>query len=277
MSSIPLGKQVAYPERYDAALLAPIPRSSNRSALGLDGSRLPFTGADVWNAYELSWLDPQGLPQVARARFIFPCTSPCIVESKSLKLYLNSLNQESFSDLDAVRDCLLRDLAGASGGEVEVLLQRFGGMQEVLDAPTGHSLDRLDVACSVYEVDAGLLQLADAAAPFEEVVDEVLYTDLFRSLCPITAQPDWATITVCYRGPRIDRASLLRYLVSYRLHQDFHENCVERLWCDIAQRCRPQELSVEANFTRRGGLDINPVRSTHETMDYVLLPRYNRQ
>lgn len=277
MATIPLGRQVAYPDRYDASLLAPIAREENRRMLGVSSAELPFCGADIWNAFELSWLDPQGKPQVARGRFIVPCQSPCLIESKSLKLYLNSLNQEAFSDIDSVRDCIKRDLSAAAGSEVEVLLQPFSGMQELIEAPTGTCLDKLDVSCSQYHVDAGLLQLADSGAAFEQLVDEVLYTDLFRSRCPITGQPDWGSVTICYQGPQIDRAALLRYLVSYRLHDDFHENCVERIFLDLMAQCRPQSLSVEANFLRRGGLDINPVRATDEMMDYVLFPRYNRQ
>lgn len=272
-----LGINVAYPARYDAALLVPIKRANNRRALGITEDELPFCGADVWNAFELSWLDPQGKPQVARGRFIFPCTSPSLVESKSLKLYLNSLNQESFSALEDVRDRIRQDLSAAAGAEVEVLLQPFAGMQEMLDAPTGVNIDKLDVVCNEYDVNPQLLQLVDSGAAFEQVVDEVLYTDLFRSRCPITGQPDWASMTICYNGPQIDRASLLRYLVSFRLHNDFHENCVERIFCDISAHCRPAQLSVEANFLRRGGLDINPIRSSSEMIDYVLFPRYNRQ
>ena len=160
---------------------------------------------------------------------------------------------------------------------VEVLVQPFAGMQEVLEVPTGTCLDALDIDCNRYEVDAALLRTVGAGGQFEEIVDEVLYTDLFRSRCPLTGQPDWATITVCYQGAQIDHAALLRYLVSYRLHHDYHENCAERIYCDIRSRCQPQVLSVEANFLRRGGLDINPVRASTASMDYVLFPRYNRQ
>lgn len=272
-----LGKQVDYPQRYDPSVLVPIPRADNRKGLGITGDKLPFVGADVWNAYELSWLNPRGKPQVGRGRFIFPCESPFLVESKSLKLYLNSLNQQQFDSIDAVRSVVQRDLSAVAGAEVEVLLQNFGGMQEMLDAPTGVSLDALDVDCEQYETNATLLQLESADAAFEQLVDEVVYTDLFRSRCPITGQPDWGSVTVCYKGPQISHASLLQYLVSYRLHNDFHENCVERIFCDIQRQCRPHSLSVEANFLRRGGLDICPVRATSEMMDYVLFPRYNRQ
>jgi 7-cyano-7-deazaguanine reductase len=272
-----LGRSTTYPEHYDPGLLVPIARAENRQLLGLNVSDLPFCGADIWNAFELSWLNTKGMPQVARGRFIFPCTSQALIESKSFKLYLNSLNQHTFTNIDEARNCIAQDLSNAAGAEVEVLLQPFSGMQEVLDVPTGICLDAQDIACTKFEPDVLLLQLTDADAAFEAIVDEVLYTDLFRSRCPVTGQPDWGTVTVCYQGPQINHASLLQYLVSYRQHHDFHENCVERIYCDVLQRCRPQSLSVEAHFLRRGGLDINPVRATSEMMDYVLFPRYNRQ
>ncbi len=277
MDNSVLGRSVAYPEKYDPRLLMPISRADNRQLLGVDGNDLPFCGADIWNAFELSWLNLKGKPQVARGRFIFPCSSPAIVESKSLKLYLNSLNQHTFADIEAAATCISQDLSAAAGAGVDVLLQPFSGMQEIIEAPSGICLDAQNVPCQQFEPDVTLLQLAGANAAFEAIVDEVLYTDLFRSLCPVTGQPDWATVTICYQGPQISHAALLQYLVSYRLHHDYHENCVERIYCDLLQRCRPQSLSVEANFLRRGGLDINPVRATSEAMDYVLYPRYNRQ
>lgn len=277
MGTNPLGQQVAYPKAYDPGQLLPIPRAENRAHLGI-GSELPFTGADVWNAFELSWLDLRGLPQVARGRFIFPCTSPNLIESKSLKLYLNSLNQHRFADRDAAVATIQADLSQAAGAEVQVMVQPFKGMQELLEMPDGTCLDTLDIACDHYETAAELLRPALASnALGEAAVEEVVYTDLFRSLCPVTGQPDWATVVVCYHGAPIDHAALLRYLVSFREHRDYHENCVERIYCDILQRCRPQSLSVEANFLRRGGLDINPVRASSDSINYVLLPRYNRQ
>jgi 7-cyano-7-deazaguanine reductase len=277
MKENPLGKAVAYPEHYDPGRLVPLAREENRRKLGISSDKLPFEGADIWNAYELSWLDLKGLPQVARGRFIFPCYSTNLIESKSLKLYLNSLNQHKFADASAVAACIRQDLSQAAGADVNVMVQPFGGMQEVLEAPTGTHLDAQEVECDRYDVDPGLLRNAGAGAQYEALVDEVLYTDLFRSRCPMTGQPDWATVTICYQGPQIDHAALLRYLVSYRLHHDYHENCVERIYVDVMARCRPQSLSVEANFLRRGGLDINPVRASAEMMDYVLFPRYNRQ
>jgi 7-cyano-7-deazaguanine reductase len=272
-----LGHHVDYPKHYDPLVLVPIPRAHNRGALGLSADALPFTGADVWNAFELSWLSWQGQPHVARGRFVVPCTSPNIIESKSLKLYLNSLNQHRFTDLDEAAATIKADLSAAAGADVDVVIQSFGGMQEVLEVPDGSCLDELDLACEHFEVLPALLRLADTDNLFEALVEEVLYTDVFRSLCPVTGQPDWATVVICYHGPGIEHASLLRYLVSYREHRDFHENCVERIYCDILQYCRPQSLSVEANFLRRGGLDINPVRASDESVNYMLLPRYNRQ
>ena len=277
MSNGVLGRQTAYPDRYDPSVLVPVPRQDNRDVLGISNSKLPFCGADIWNAYEISWLDTKGLPRVARGRFIFPCSSENIVESKSLKLYLNSLNQHVFSHDEQVQLAIARDLTDVAGSTVEVYLQPFHGMQELLEAPSGLSLDALDADCTTYQPDPALLCLSDESHQFSAVVDEVLYTDLFRSLCPVTGQPDWATITVCYKGEQISHEGLLQYLVSYREHQGFHENCVEKIYCEIMQRCRPQSLSVEANFLRRGGLDINPVRSSAQMMDYVLFPRYNRQ
>lgn len=282
MATNPLGQQVDYPKVYDPGQLVPIPRAENRVPLGI-GTELPFVGADVWNAFELSWLDLRGMPQVARGRFIFPCTSPNLVESKSLKLYLNSLNQHRFADRDAAVATIQADLSAAAGAAVQVMVQPFKGMQELLEAPDGTCLDTLDLACGHYDVEPALLQPALAVdalaipAQADTLVEEVLYTDLFRSLCPVTGQPDWATVVICYHGTPIDHAGLLRYLVSFREHRDYHENCVERIWCDIMQRCKPQSLSVEANFLRRGGLDINPVRASSDSINYVLLPRYNRQ
>ncbi|HHX82129.1 MAG TPA: NADPH-dependent 7-cyano-7-deazaguanine reductase QueF [Pseudomonadaceae bacterium] len=277
MAGHALGQQVDYPKVYDPSVLVSLPRAANRQALDLKGEALPFVGADDWNAYELSWLNERGLPQVARGRFVVPCSSEYLIESKSLKLYLNSLNQHRFVDSAALCETLGADLSAAAGAHVQVVVQPFTGMREVLEAPEGLCLDRQDIACEHFEPVPGLLALADADEGFEALVDEVLYTDLFRSLCPVTGQPDWASVVICYQGPAIDHAALLRYLVSFREHRDFHENCVERIFCDISRSCRPQGLSVEANFLRRGGLDINPVRSSSDTVSHFQLPRYNRQ
>jgi 7-cyano-7-deazaguanine reductase len=277
MAGSPLGQDVAYPKAYSPEVLAPIPRAENRQKLGIVDSPLPFMGRDVWNAFELSWLDNSGKPMVARARFLIPVDSPNLIESKSFKLYLNSLNMECFSDIDTLQRVLLRDISQAAGAPVDVLLQPFTGMQEILEAPEGNCLDKYSVSCSDYEVNPLLLHVKEHQGLAAEIVEEVLYTDLFRSLCPVTGQPDWATIVICYKGNAIAPTSLLSYLISFREHQDYHENCVEKIFLDIQRHCRPQELSVEANFLRRGGLDINPVRATHDSIHYANLPRYTRQ
>lgn len=248
----PLGRAVAYPACYDPGLLYPISRAPARAALGL-GAALPFIGVDRWHAYELSWLDARGKPQVATATVEVPADSPCLVESKSLKLYLNSLNAARFDHPQQVLALLERDLGAAAGAAVVV---RFG-LPPVLPAPAP-TLDALELAIDCHGPPEASLLAADAA----HVVDESLASALLKSNCPVTGQPDWADVTIQYRGPRIDRAGLLRYLVSYREHAGFHEQCVERIFVDLVARCSPASLSVEARYTRRGGLDINPWRAT---------------
>ena len=271
---LPLGRRVGYPDRYDPGLLAAIPRRANREALGIADRPLPFHGADVWNVYELSWLNPRGKPQIAAGRFIVPCDSPNLVESKSLKLYLGSFNQERFGSSAEAGERMRADLSRLCGAEVEVHLMALEEFRRFLpEEPGGECLDALDIEVTQYECDPALL----APAPQGGTADEALYTELFRSRCPVTGQPDWATVTLCYQGPRIDRESLLRYLLSYRLHSDYHENCVERIFQDVSTRCAPQSLTVEANFLRRGGIDINPVRSTVEIASYEEFPRHVRQ
>jgi 7-cyano-7-deazaguanine reductase len=252
-----LGRNAIYPDRYDPGLLFPIARAAQRATLGI-GDPLPFQGVDVWNAYELSWLDARGKPEVAVAEFRFPATTPNIVESKSFKLYLASFNQERLAGADALRERIARDLSNAAGGDIEVALtvpSRFDAL--ALQALEGESIDAEPVEIESYgPPDATLLATTSGDA------DETLVSDLLKSNCPVTGQPDWASIAICYAGPRIDRAALLRYLVSFRNHADFHEHCVERIYMDIRQRCAPRQLSVYARYTRRGGLDINPWRSS---------------
>src|SRR5690554_3150823 len=254
----PLGKQTQYVSEYAPHLLHPIPRAANRQGLGLEGGQLPFQGVDIWNGYELSWLNPKGKPEVAVAEFRIPCESPNIIESKSFKLYLNSLNQSRFPSFEAVQVALSQDLSAAVGCQVEVKLFSVSEAPQTLQVSEGHCIDGLDVGVEHYHPAPELLQ----ADPSEQV-REVLVSHLLKSNCPVTGQPDWASLLIEYEGPRIDHASLLRYIVSFREHQDFHEHCAERIFCDLTARCQPQRLSVHARYTRRGGLDINPFRATH--------------
>ena len=263
-NALPLGREVAYPRAYDPALLFPIDRAQGRSALGLAAGAPPFAGHDRWHAYELSWLDARGKPAVDTATFLVPADSPRLIESKSLKLYLNSLNSARFDGREALRATLAADLSAAAGAPVDVA---FGlppvdaGDGRLAGAPGPVGLDALDVACDEYDSPNPALLSADPGP----AVEEVLHSNLLKSNCPVTGQPDWASVRVAYRGPRIDRAGLLRYLVSFREHAGFHEQCVEQVFVDLARRCRPEWLSVEARYTRRGGLDINPWRATPGT------------
>ena len=258
-SDLLLGRHVDYPRDYDPGLLCPIPRALGRESLGLDGGSLPFVGHDRWHAYELSWLNQRGKPHVATACFTVPATSPNLIESKSLKLYLNSFNSARFSHYEDVRARIATDLSQAAGAPVGVHF----GLPAVGHARSLVLLDVLDVDIDHYgPPDPGLLRLADAGEGGPDEVEESLSSSLLKSNCPVTGQPDWASVVVHYRGPALDRASVLRYLVSFRDHCEFHEQCVERIFRDISQATRPARLSVEARYTRRGGLDINPWRAT---------------
>ncbi|EAT17261.1 NADPH-dependent 7-cyano-7-deazaguanine reductase QueF [Desulfuromonas acetoxidans] len=259
LTEIPLGKTTEYPSQYDAGLLYPVPRHLKRDELGIS-EPLPFYGEDVWNSYELSWLNRKGKPVVALAVFRFSCQSPNLVESKSFKLYLNSLNQTRFDDQQAVIDCLQRDLSQASGSSVTVELSSLDdqSLWQVQTLP-GECLDSVDLDVEHYQLNADLLRdAADSADP----VEETLYSHLLKSNCLITSQPDWASVWISYRGGRLERRALLAYLISFRQHNEFHEQCVERIFADLMRYCHPQSLTVYARYTRRGGLDINPWRST---------------
>jgi 7-cyano-7-deazaguanine reductase len=256
----PLGKATDYRADYAPELLYPIPRQLKRSELGLIDAALPFVGEDLWNAYELSWLNQRGKPVVAVGSFRVPADTPNLIESKSLKLYLNSFNQTPFASIEMVQEVLTRDLSLAAGGQVSVSLQALSGRpQATIAMPDGILLDELDIACDSYQPVPELL----AAQP-GELVEETLYSHLLKSNCLVTGQPDWAMVVIRYRGQPIDRAGLLRYIVSFRNHNEFHEQCVERIFTDLLARCTPQALAVHARYTRRGGLDINPFRSTGE-------------
>lgn len=249
-----LGRDTAYPERYDAGLLFPIPRAAARAQIGVDDTALPFTGMDRWHAYELGWLDARGKPMAATATFEVPANSPNLIESKSFKLYLNSLNAERMNDAEALRARIEADLSRSAGAPVAM---RFG-LPPMADDDEANCIDMLDVDIDAY----GPPDAAHLNAEEGDVVEEALFSRLLKSNCPVTGQPDWATLHIAYRGARIDRAGLLRYIASFRDHCEFHEQCVERIFSEISARCRPQWLSVEARYTRRGGLDINPWRAS---------------
>jgi len=260
-----LGKAVPYADQYDASLLYPISRAPKRDEIGVPAT-LPFLGADLWTAYELSWLNERGKPQVAIAHVAVPCETPNIVESKSFKLYLNSFNNTRFVDAAEVQARMRADLSEAvwrgSGrtGTVGVRLiapELFD--QEPIHELDGVNLDRLEVECNRYTPAPELL----TAAFDEQPVSETLTSNLLKSNCLVTGQPDWASVQISYSGPQIDQASLLQYLVSFRNHNEFHEQCVERIYMDIMARCKPAKLTVYARYTRRGGLDINPWRTSH--------------
>ncbi|MBN8712555.1 MAG: NADPH-dependent 7-cyano-7-deazaguanine reductase QueF [Xanthomonadales bacterium] len=253
-----LGKTTTYRDRYDPGLLLPLPRAQQRALLGV-GVPLPFHGVDIWNAYELSWLNQRGQPRVAMAEFRVPATSPNLIESKSFKLYLNGYAQERIDGQAALAAILTRDLSAAAGAEVAVALHAADVPGAPAGVLAGISLDAQDLAIDCYGPPRPeyLCTAADATP-----ISETLVSHLLRSNCPVTGQPDWGSVQIGYVGPPIDHAGLLRYIVSFRKHNEFHEHCVERMFVDLMQRCAPRELSVHARYTRRGGLDINPFRST---------------
>ncbi len=262
--SLPLGRTTRFVDSYDAGLLFPIARAVQRAPRGLTHA-LPFMGADLWTAYELSWLNARGKPQVALAQLTVPCESPQLFESKSLKRYLGSFSNTRFTDALEVQQRLRSDLTeivwrGAvvqsSVGVTLLGVEHFD--QQPIHELDGLNLDRLDLDCEVFTPAPELLTSATDEAP----VSEVLTSQLFKSNCPVTGQPDWASVRISYFGPQIDQAGLLRYLVSFRQHAGFHEDCVERIFLDIRERCKTHKLSVYARFTRRGGVDINPFRAS---------------
>lgn len=255
-----LGQATDYPQQFAPQLLHPVPRKLARDALGLDSSVLPFDGVDLWTGYELSWLDAGGKPQVAIAEFSLPCSSPSIIESKSFKLFLNSLNQSHFASWQQVEECLSLSLSHCAGAPVSARLWPLRACvgSTIVELP-GESIDELPLDSVSYEYQPALL----SADPRHQV-SETLVSDLLKSNCLITNQPDWGSVMIRYQGPAIDREGLLRYLISFRSHNEFHEQCVERIFVDLMHYCRPQQLTVYARYTRRGGLDINPYRSNFE-------------
>ena len=268
-----LGKSSYYIDQYDASLLFPIPRSGKRAEIGIAGAA-PFMGADMWTAFELSWLNLRGKPQVALAHFTVPCDTPNIIESKSFKLYLNSFNNTRFADAEAVKALLRADLSEGvwrqTGADASVATRVTSSIGVTLVLPElfdrepvheldGLSLDRLDVECTRFTPAPDLLNAAFEEPP----VSEVLVSNLLKSNCLVTGQPDWGSVQISYTGPAIEQEGLLQYLVSFRNHNEFHEQCVERIFMDIWTRCKPARLAVYARYTRRGGLDINPFRTSY--------------
>jgi len=266
-----LGKAVAWPRHYDPSLLFAIARAGKRAELGV-GAELPFHGFDVWNAYELGWLDARGKPRVALGEFRIPADSPQLIESKSFKLYLGSLAQHRLDSSDALRALLAHDLAQAAGSAVSVMLTAVTSAAVRIEPLPGELIDELPISVDHYGPPrAEFLRIDEGSA-----VEETLVSHLLRSNCPVTGQPDWGSVQIAYRGPRIDRAGLLRYLIGFRQHNEFHEQCVERMFVDVMARCAPSQLSVYARYTRRGGLDINPWRSNRRGFDPGN-PRTSRQ
>lgn len=270
----PLGKNSQNPNQYSPDLLFPISRDENRAKLGIQSQSLPFFGVDIWNAYELSWLNAKGKPQLAIATFMVPANSPNIIESKSWKLYLNSLNNHRFHSNDELIDTLKKDLSKAAGATVTVQLhspesQSASGMKEL----SGKLLDRLDLEINPSQKPTSDLLSSD---PSLGLVEETLVTHLLRSNCPVTGQPDWASVQINYVGPTINEEGLLRYLIAFREHQEFHEHCVEKIFVDIKNKCRPSKLSVYARYTRRGGIDINPFRADYNA-EWPDNKRHSRQ
>lgn len=272
MSENPLGEKIPKPSKYDPGILYPIPRWAARSLLDID-KKLTMYGLDHWHAYELSWLNTRGKPQAAIAEFYFSSDSENVVESKSLKFYLNSFNQEQFDSTEKLAAIIRNDLSALSKSEVKVSVQDLQNIYEdPVQARAGKSIDGLDISINGPQPDPSLLQTEDDA-----VFDEQLFSDLFKSNCPVTNQPDWASFSIQYTGAKINEASLLAYLCSFRQHQGYHEECAERIYRDIMQVCRPNELSIALNFLRRGGLDINVYRSTEPVGAEVVKARLIRQ
>lgn len=259
LSGSALGREVDYPQTYDPSVLFPVPRADNRQAFGL--TAWPYHGFDLWNAYELSWLNDKGLPQVAMAVIELPAQSPNIIESKSLKLYLNSFNMTRLADAQELHDLMVQDLSRVSGAPVVVRLLSVDDYQQAvtIDSESGVLLDTQDVAIETYDVDSTLLR-----ANTDEYREEMVYSHLLRSNCPVTGQPDWGTLFIAYAGPALAHDALLKYICSFRSHTEFHEHCVERVFMDILALGSFDQLTVTAKYVRRGGLDINPCRSLHE-------------
>ncbi|OJW06199.1 MULTISPECIES: NADPH-dependent 7-cyano-7-deazaguanine reductase QueF [Legionella] len=256
-----LGKKSAYDDTYNPNRLYPIPRAGKRQEIGVDPSKLPFYGFDCWNHYEVSWLNAKGKPMVAIAELFYECNSPNLIESKSLKLYFNSFNNTRIHSVSELENTIKRDLQERVGAEVWVNIHLLDSTNQFAIQPSfaGDLLDDLDIECSIYHVEPSFLFVS------EELVEESLYSNLLKSNCLVTNQPDWGSVQIAYKGKKINREGLLKYLVSFRNHNEFHEQCIERIFVDIMNYCQPEQLTVYGRYTRRGGLDINPYRSTEKS------------
>jgi 7-cyano-7-deazaguanine reductase len=267
-----LGKKAEYDPHYNPDKLFPIPRKGKRDEIGVPDN-LPFFGFDLWNHYEVSWLNEKGKPIVALAEISYGCETPCIIESKSMKLYFNSFNNTNFKDEHTVEAIVKKDLEERVGGTVFVKISPLSNLSDnkLFVGFNGECIDELDIECSSYEVKPSLL------TPEEELVEETLFSNLLKSNCLVTNQPDWGSVQISYKGKKINRKGLLQYIVSFRNHNEFHEQCIERIFMDIMNYCKPEELTVYGRYTRRGGLDINPYRSTKNISKSTLNTRLYRQ
>ena len=255
----PLGKKSSYISQYNPGLLFPIPRQIKRDEIGIK-EPLPFNGFDTWNAYEVSWLNLKGKPIVAIVQFDISCLSKNIIESKSFKLYLNSFNNTKFDSVQDVKKVLEHDIQEVASGKISVRIFKLDDvLGQKIEAFDGQCIDDYDATCDTYTINKKYL-----STEFMNIVDETIYSNLLKSNCLVTGQPDWGSVQIKYKGPAINRIGLLQYIVSFRDHNEFHEQCVERIFMDIMDCCKPEILTVEARYTRRGGLDINPIRSTED-------------
>lgn len=268
-----LGQKSAYDAHYNPDKLFPIPRRQKREEIGINDDAPPFAGVDYWNHYEVSWLNPKGKPVNAVAEIIYDCRTPNIIESKSMKLYFNTFNNTKFDDAKTVAETIKRDLSAGVGGEVIVHLHTLGSIKNATlhASMEGECIDDLDVECDIDSIQLSQLKTEEAD------VEEVLYSDLLKSNCLVTFQPDWASVQISYKGKKINREGLLKYLVSFRNHNEFHEQCIERIFADIMRHCKPESLTVYGRYTRRGGLDINPYRTTESASRLPVNLRLVRQ
>lgn len=265
-----LGKKSSYESNYNPNLLFPIPRDLKRLELGINLETIIFFGADIWTHYEISWLNLLGKPMVAIGEIIFPAHSKNIIESKSMKLYFNSFNSSKFADENSIIKTVVKDLSNVVDDLVEFNLIPLNKINEI-GIPPGKCLDELEIICDKYQ------PFPEYLTVYEEIVCEEVYTNLLKSNCLVTNQPDFGSVYIKYAGQKIDHKGLLRYIVSLRDHNEFHEQCVERIFCDILQKCKPSLLTVYARYTRRGGLEINPYRTTEKNFIIPKNTRLSRQ